>query len=121
MKVVLLIILAALLNSTAQASIKMASKSNIFSTRFTFETLATLITNPYVLISIILYFGSFLLSFKIFEMAKLNVVVPVYTGCVFVFVGILSFCIFHESISLSNIIGFIMIISGIFFMVNNIK
>lgn len=65
------------------------------------------------LLGFILYIGSFLLWQKLLATYDLSYIVPITTGIVQVVVLLASYFIFHESISLINLVGITFVIVGI--------
>lgn len=114
LKNILLILLAAFCNVFAQLSIKKASQSNLFGAGLIFETIVNILNNYYVWIGIILYFISFILSIKIYEMFELSVISPIFIAVVLVILLFVSNFALNESVSSTKILGTIIIIIGIF-------
>ena len=65
------------------------------------------------LLGFILYIGSFLMWQKLLATYDLSYIVPITTGIVQIVVLIASYFIFHETITITNLIGIIFVIVGI--------
>lgn len=110
----LLLPFAVLSTAAAQISIKMASKYDLFQYGLSKNTVILLVTNPYVWGSVISYFLSFILSIKIFELANLSIIAPVFMGMVLFCVVTFSCIFFDEQLTIRIIAGQCMILAGAF-------
>lgn len=109
----LLLIIAALCNSLAQASIKQATIGKSFTLGFNQESLYFIVTTPLIWIGLLFYFVAFFLSIKVFEKLELSFASPVFMALVFLLVFILGGIFFKETITANKIIGAIVILAGV--------
>jgi multidrug transporter EmrE-like cation transporter len=113
-RLLMFIATAAMLTSLAQVSLKKASQYNLFQYGISFQTIMSFSSNIYIWLGLFLYFASFVLSVKIFELENLSLITPLFMGLVFLFVTLLSIMFFHDSISLKKLLGQIVILVGIY-------
>lgn len=69
--------------------------------------------NSSLILAVILYGISFLLTVKVFAVNLITVVAPVMAGSVFVLVGIIGSLVFNESVSVERFFGMFCILVGI--------
>ncbi len=107
-KSLMLVILCTLFTSVAQIFFKLGSGKLVFD-------LIKILTNHYLIIGIILYgIGAVLLLLSL-KIGELSVVYPVIATS-YIWVSILSFFIFNESITLFKSLGVASIIGGVAFL-----
>ena len=109
-----LVIITALCNSIAQASLKQAALSKQFSFGFDWGSLYFMISTPLVWLGLILYFVAFVLSIKIFERMELSFVSPIFMALVFLLVFIFGNIFFKEALTTNKVLGSLIILLGIF-------
>lgn len=114
LKLWFLLPLTALITAMAQTFIKLASQDDLYRYGLSGKTLLVLIGNPYVWGSALFYSASFLLSFKIFQMANLSIISPVFMGLVLAMVVSIACLFFGEKLHLRIVLGQLMILGGIF-------
>lgn len=68
------------------------------------------------ILGIFCYFASFLIYLGLVSKLQLSYLFPVTTGILQIVILIASAYVFHEHISVSNIIGVVLIILGVFFI-----
>lgn len=111
---IILILLAATCNVIAQMSLKLlASQAHL---SFSINSLYTTVFNKFFIIGISFYVVSLFLSIKIFETGKFSTVVPVFISFIFALTFLISIFVFKENITLSKSLGFLLILTGVFFV-----
>ncbi|OGC81496.1 MAG: hypothetical protein A2V81_01270 [Candidatus Abawacabacteria bacterium RBG_16_42_10] len=111
---IILVVIAALCNSLAQASLKQATIAKSFSIGFNQQSLIFILTSPLIWIGLALYFVAFFLSIKIFEKMELSFVSPFFMALTFLLVFIFGNLIFKEALTANKVFGAIIILVGIF-------
>ncbi len=109
-----LLIIAALCNSLAQASLKQATLAKSFSLSFNQESVFFLVTTPLIWVGLILYFMAFFLSIKVFESMELSLASPIFMALVFLLVFIFGGLFFKEALTTNKLLGAVIILVGIF-------
>lgn len=79
----------------------------------------TLNINYLLLVGLFFYILSFITSLIAMKGINLNIFYPVSAGLIFVLVALLSVFVLHEKISIVQIVGMAVIVTGVFIM--NIK
>lgn len=117
LKNVLQILIYVLLSSFGLVMLKIGTNHSLkFSLN---EGNFTLSINYILIIGMFLYALSFITSLIAMKGIKLNIFYPVSAGLVYILVGLLSFFVLHEKISLTQIVGMGIILVGVVIM--NIK
>ena len=75
--------------------------------------------NYIIIIGMGMYVFSFIMSLIAMRGINLNVFYPISAGLVYILIGLLSFFLLHEKISLRQIIGMVIILAGVVIM--NVK
>lgn len=78
-----------------------------------------IVFNYILLCGILCYLISFLLYIFLISKYNLSYIVPLTTGLVYVLIFALSLTLFREPVSITGVIGFFLVISGVVFL--NIK
>ncbi|OQK16716.1 hypothetical protein AU255_02065 [Methyloprofundus sedimenti] len=112
----LLSIIAILCNVAAQVSIKLASQSDRTLIKGWDAWISPWLT-PWIIVAIILYGASFVLTVRIFALLPLSLAAPAMAGATFLLVAVASILILGEHISYLKLLGMILITSGIYCLV----
>lgn len=72
--------------------------------------------NYVLLIGMLFYILSFITSLIAMKEINLNVFYPISAGLVYILVGILSFILLHEQLSIRQITGMVIILTGVLIM-----
>jgi len=112
-RLILLIFIAALMNSLAQFSIKVMSSRGLVDGSNLGSFFFTLVRQPLIWVAGFLYLGSLLLSVKIFETGNVSLVVPVFTAFLFISVVLLSSIALREPFDFAKGVGFSLIFFGV--------
>lgn len=70
--------------------------------------------NHYLIAGVCCYLAAFVLYWKLLDTLKLSYVQPVLTGATIALVVISSIILFKESFNMYNVIGLLLIVSGLF-------
>lgn len=106
-------ILAVICNVLAQISMKHSGKEGI-----SHIGLSSWL-NLWLLIALVLYGVSFILTVRIFAVNSLSVASPAMAGATFLLIAIASWLVFGEHLSIQRIFGMAMIVGGIVLLVRH--
>lgn len=113
-----IIIISILLGATGQVLLK-AGANRLGSLNITidtfFQSIWKLITNPFIFIGMIFFALSSLLWIKVLTKSELSYAYPMVSMS-YIIVGIASFVLFKESITINKIIGILTIVFGVFIL-----
>ena len=99
-----------LLSTTGLLLLKAGTVGTGFAIRDGFFSLKISLT---LIIGVLTYICSFLLSLYIISQMNLSLFYPIGTGAIIILTCFLGFILFKESISISQIVGILLILAGI--------
>lgn len=83
-----------------------------------FNILPEIIKNPYLIFGLSSYGLSFILWTLVLSKIKINVAYPISVGLIITFITIGAYIFHHESITLLQIVGIVIIMLGIFMILS---
>lgn len=104
MKSVLWIVAAVLCNASAQVALKLGASTELMRWQTWFS--------PAILIGLMLYGLSFVLTVRVYADYPLGVISPLMAGAIFLLINLFSAQFFSESITLEKVIGMLLIVAG---------
>ncbi|MEK7103724.1 MAG: hypothetical protein AAB870_05235 [Patescibacteria group bacterium] len=78
--------------------------------------IGTAIRDPYLVIGIILMVGSFPFYAEVFQRLPLHVAFPIIAGSTFILIDIASYFFLHETLTMVNVVGMMVVIIGLILM-----
>lgn len=75
--------------------------------------LLSAVRNPYIIVGVLLLVGSFPFYTEVFVRMPLHIAMPVIAGSTFVLVDIASYFFLHETLTLLNVVGMLVVIIGL--------
>jgi multidrug transporter EmrE-like cation transporter len=105
------------LNATANILMKVSAKPRVAapsSSDGVISVLLGLLFNPALIIGVSCYFLSMLTYIFILKRVNLNIVYPISSSCSMIAIGVISYVVFKEKISLVQVGGYALLIIGIF-------
>ncbi len=104
------LILAFVCNASANALIKLSAAYSLGQSG---SVVANTLTNPYLIVGMVVFFANFIFFFLALKKLPLSVGYPVMIGMSFVLINLFAYFYIGEAISIPQGVGYILILAGL--------